>query len=244
MNLKNEWKILTTTAKFKMMSLLVIGYSVVYGIMFGMIYGQPVLGMVAQAWGWLLIYGTLFYCIGSGAGILSVFYALMSFNVSRKIIFRIWAKSLIYNVLFVIFCFALLVPLNLLVIKGDTEYSIIRFIFQNFSSHAVDTGTFMGMSISAWHSFLTVFLGVMALNLFLSLIIAFFCIVGTRFGWEILLSTIFLSLALFIVTFVANINILIVTGYYMYHYIIGIFLADVLLFAAIYFLSQKMEVKN
>ncbi len=234
MSLKTQAKILFKVLRIKMCLLLTVLYAVVYGLLFGLISGDGLKAVALQTLMWLLSYGYIFFGIGFGAGILSIFYTMISFHQDRKSAFKLWSGTI-----GLILLFGAIV--NLAVVF------VAKTIFQGTESvriFGIDLTKGLLLNLGGMGALIAGILLIMGCGLLFMLLLAFFCVVGARFGWQITVGAILLFVSFALVSFVAHINILFTTGYYLYHYLAGVYGLAVLLVAAIYILSQKLEVKN
>ena len=231
MSLAAQFKILFKIMKLKVFLILAAAYSLVYGLILGLLAGIGLKSAIFQTLLQMVFFVGLFMGSTCGGGILSTFYMMTSFGWERKKIFKLWSKAIWLNLLFVALTSGLIVLLGIAIgldIRSATN--ILPWLTINWTVKP-------GLLVAA------ILLG-MGCSLLFMLLIAFFCVLGGRYGWQITVGAILLALALFLVTFVANINILVMTGCFLYHYLAGVYAASALLYAAIYFLSQKLEVKS
>ncbi len=231
MSLAAQFKILFKIMKLRVFLILTVVYSIIYGLIFGLLAGRGLKAAIFQTLVQMIFFMFTFLGTAFGSGILSTFYMMTSFGWERKKIFKLWSKAIWLNLLIGGLLSGLLVLVGIS-LNADTRgaLNLLPWLTINWMAKP---GVLAAMLL----------LG-MGCSLLLMLLIAFFCVLGGRYGWQITVGAILLALALFLVTFVANINILVMTGCFLYHYLAGVYVASALLYTAIYFLSQKLEVKS
>ena len=216
----------------KMVLLLILTYSAVYSVLSALLMGaglknRIVTIMIPQmALTVLVVFGSIV-----GARTLSVFYIMTSFGWERKKSFGLWSTMLGISVLLNTLINALLFFLGSVLSGGGKE--IMDFVPWLTIAPAANIGAMVAAILL-----------IIGCSLLLMLVISFFSILGWRYDWQITTGMVLLVVALFLLTFVANINILILTGSFLYYYVAGVYAASALLYVLIYILSQKLEVKN
>lgn len=230
MKIKKQIELASKITNLPLMLTLVSAYAIVYGTLFGAIFNKGNLyGILFQTCFWFLVYGYIFFGIAGGSGILSIFYALISLGRDRKTAFSIWSMTILLSTLFTtIFLIPFFVFGKYFV---DREYLIPVFTM-NISQSSINQMEIIKVLI------------LIGIGMFLNILIAFFCTIGVRFGWQITVGTILLAVSVILILFFADINILFVTGHNIYRYLIGIYGLSIILYGGIFFLSQKWEVKN
>ena len=238
MKIIKQIKLANKIMNLRMVIALTSVYAIVYGILFGLIFNSKDLrGILFQTCLWFLVYGYVFFGITGGVGILSIFYNLISFGRDRKTAFSVWSMTVLLSG---VFSLATLIPFVLAgkyLLEGETS---VPFFLINISQKSIG-GFPMGIEMGQILANTATLVGI---GMFLNILIAFFCTVGVRFGWQMAVGAVLLTLSVIMVLFIADINILFVTGHNLLRYLVGIYGLSLILYGSIYFLSQKWEVKN
>lgn len=231
MSLAAQFKILFKVMKLKMFLIIAAVYALIYGFIFGLLAGAGLKGAIFQTLAQMMFFMFIFLGTAFGSGILTLFYMMTSLGWERRQTFKLWSKTIWLSLMVGALMSGLLVLAGIsLSANARGALNALPWLTINWADRP--------MALAA------LLLLVMGCSLLLMLLIAFFCVIGGRYGWQITVGTVLLAVALFLITFVANINILMTTGHFLYYYSAGVYAASALLYIAVYFLSQKLEVKS
>lgn len=242
MKVKEQFQLAIFMTNFRLMMLLTVIYAVGYGLLFGLIFNAgDWKEVIFQTCLWFLFYTYVFLGLGGGIGIMTIFYTLVSFGKDRKTAFRVWSKTIWINLLFGVLTLIPCAIVGFIITRQKQVTGIFGITFSKNEMDLLQLPLVAGDKIGHW---LVIGLILLGIGAFLNIMVAFFCTVGSRFGWQITAGTILLMISLILVLFVADINILFVTGYNIYRYLIGLYGLSAVLYGLTYLLSQKWEVKN
>lgn len=220
-------------------------YSLFYGLLFGLLDGGDINTVLYSGFTWMLIYGYFFSSIFTGIGFSSVFYICISFGQNRQSVFRIWFKAFLINIFYgIVFALPILLFSYHLMSKGENIGLLPFYTMIGDSAASIGSELVISNANSMLNYVLTGIGLVLSFGVMMTLLVTFFTVMFMRFGWQVMLGTIFVTISVMLLTLFSDLNVLFTIGYYTNYYTIGCTLASLGLLMVIKQLSKKLEVKS